>query len=202
VTTTAKLAGSKLAWIDETTADSMFHRLGSHHLAIVELKVDKREEKDAEDEDQVVGLKVTNLTLATNELANHLRDLARAEFLRRKNGNQASLLDDDADSDEIIRRGKAVFRTCQTCLHDRTDETISHWLGDVDSDDAWCTWQADDCEVKAGESYEQHQDNEHPDRGDEQDDEDGGSRNTTEDEGDDDPADNTIDIFRSPATTP
>lgn len=154
---TAKLAAAKLndqKGVSDDLAAKMFHTLGSHHVAIVDLQVVDRTEGVSEK--QIVRLALDQLEIMEGPAADHCRDLMRAAYQNRS--DQLPLDGDDMESsDEIIARGKAVLLTCQTCLHPNTDQRIRHYQGDNPEDEnAWCTWSDDGTHVDTDDDSDQH----------------------------------------------
>lgn len=153
-TTTIKLAAGKLdqeRGVPDDLAATMYHTLGSTHVAIVELTVSERTEGTGDK--QTARLVVTHLEVIPNDdMAEHARDIARAVYRERTDRDQLSidsLADVPEDRDEIIRRGKGLL-PCPVCLHTQADDRIRH-APDPHADGAYCSWTVTGDEVKPGD---------------------------------------------------
>ncbi len=125
--TTAKLAARKLTeecGITDDRARAMFDRLGSTHMAIVELRATERTEDTGDA--QTVKLQLIHLELADADTADHLRDLARALYVGRTpiQLDIDSIDDVEPDADEIIRRGRNTLTALQTDDADTDDDLV------------------------------------------------------------------------------
>lgn len=83
--TTARIRTKALTntGLTDDHAERMFNNIGSHHLAIVELKVTQHAETD--DGEQKVDLIITMLEPSTTpDMDDHLRELARALAYERR----------------------------------------------------------------------------------------------------------------------
>lgn len=110
---TVKLAGATLNDVKGITDDlaaKMFANLGSHHIAIVDLKV--CEHTDSVDDKDKVLLKVSHLEIATEgDVETHLRDLSKAIHAKRTPTQltiDSNLDDVEPSAEEIVERGKAL----------------------------------------------------------------------------------------------
>lgn len=153
-TTQAKIAQRKLteeSGIPDSLADQMFNLQSGHWVAIVDLahldRTEGREEK------HVVRLEIGQLEIMTGDSADHCRELMRAAYLSRQPRGLDQVDQQEEDTDEIIARGRRKLKYCDTCLHERADQRISH-TPDPEADGAECKWKDTNEVVTPGEDDE------------------------------------------------
>lgn len=153
-TTQAKIAQRKLteeSGIPDSLADQMFNLQSGHWVAIVDLahldRTEGREEK------HVVRLEIGQLEIMTGDSADHCRELMRAAYLSRQPRGLDQVDQQEEDTDEIIARGRRKLKYCDTCLHERADQRISH-APDPEADGAECKWKDTNEPVTPGEDDE------------------------------------------------
>lgn len=151
--TTAKIAArakTDNTGITPDLADTMYHQLGSHHIAIVELRVAERIEGD--DDSHSVKLEVGRIEPAPDEFVeDHMRQLERALYFRRN--PQPALTTGDPSEPTVTavldKTGDLVLN-CALCEHKHADTSIAHARGEGDD---WppCIWRECGHVVVAGE---------------------------------------------------
>lgn len=135
--TTAQIRakGLEATGITEELARKYFDNLGSHHMAIVELKVDSRTIDS--DGHQKVHLVLTQVEPAESDTADrHLRDLTKALFMNRRlhdEDYQPTLDNTDANEPTV----EQVTAAGENRLLERdADGEPRLWDGTTDPDDA------------------------------------------------------------------
>lgn len=143
MSTTAKIAAlskTDTTGITPELADSMWNRLGSHHIAVVGFRVAERTE--GEDDSHAVKLEISYLEPSDDDdTAEYLRELQRA--LYRKRNPQPALTANDATEpnvDGIIHRG-AVHLTCPSCTAKWNARGVAHAPGPTDDGYPPCSWR-------------------------------------------------------------
>lgn len=111
-TTTAKIASCKLndeKGVDEATARSLFNKLGTTRIGIVELR--SRDRGENLSDRQVVMLEVIGLELAVEkDTEEFLRDLQRAIWRKREPQlDIQTALDVEPSEDEVLEKGHRLM---------------------------------------------------------------------------------------------
>ena len=125
-TTTAKIAAAncKDTGVTPTLAGKMWEKLGSRHIAIVELVVDERSE-DVGDE-RGVKLVVASVEVAADgDTAEHMRELQRAIYMARQSDKALTAGVEDTPKDVAIR-GQVTVLHCDRCVHSLGHPHINH----------------------------------------------------------------------------
>lgn len=124
--TTAKIASATLkdTGVTPALARKMWDKLGSHHIAIVELAVDERSE-DVGDE-RGVKLVVTSLEVAEKaDVAEHMRELQRSIYMARQPDKALTAGIEETPRD-VANRGQVTVLHCERCTHSFGNEHINH----------------------------------------------------------------------------
>lgn len=141
--TTAKIAArskTENTGITPELADDLYHRLGSHQMAIVEFKVAERTEGD--DDSQAVKLDITRVEPAADEVTeDHLHQLERALYFRR-NPQPALTTGDPSEPTvtAVLDASGALVMNCAECEHKYADTSIAHTRGTTE-DYPPCIWR-------------------------------------------------------------
>lgn len=125
-TTSAKIATAqcKDTGVTPELAAEMWKKLGSRHIAIVELNVAERSE-DVGDA-KGVKLEVTTIEPATDtEAAEHLREMQRALYLARQT-ERALTSGVEATPRDVVLRGQTSVLFCDHCGHSLGSKHINH----------------------------------------------------------------------------
>ncbi|MEV4158988.1 hypothetical protein [Nonomuraea dietziae] len=99
---------AKVAEALEEHTTTMFDRLGSRWVAVVELQAVERSEPADDEKPDTVKLRITELELATGENARHVRDVLAALYRLR---TTAGTLDEDSSAARILRTASGVLLT-------------------------------------------------------------------------------------------
>lgn len=125
-TTSAKIAAANLkdTGVTPDMARKMWDKLGSRHIAVVELVVDERTE-DVGDT-RGVKLTVTSIEVAgDNDMAEHMRELQRAIYMSRQSDKALTAGVEDTPKD-IATRGQVTVLHCDRCVHSLGHAHINH----------------------------------------------------------------------------
>lgn len=136
MTTTAKIAGlnCKDTGVTAKHAKEMWPKLGSAHMAIVELVVD--EHTESTDDSKGVKLLINQVELADDgDRAEHLRELQRAIYMARQ-PDKALTAGVEATPVDVVTRGKDLVLTCERCEHSLGDKAVNHGR----RDGVQCLW--------------------------------------------------------------
>ncbi|WP_183092928.1 hypothetical protein [Nocardioides stalactiti] len=125
-TTTAKIAAAscKDTGVTPDLAAKMWAKLGSRHIAIVELIVDER----SEDSGDTRGVKLTVASVepaVDSDAAEHLRELQRAFYTARQ-PNRTLLAGVEATPRDVIIRGQVEVLFCDHCGQSFGSRSINH----------------------------------------------------------------------------
>lgn len=126
MSTTAKIAAlskTKDTGVTPEHAKKMWPKLGSTHMAIVELTVAER----TEDTGAAKGVKlaINTIELATDETAEHARELQRALYLARQPDKTLTAGVETTPRDVVIR-GQVDVLHCDHCHHSLGADAINH----------------------------------------------------------------------------
>lgn len=144
-TTAAKIASlskTENTGITPELAQSMYDRLGSHHVAIVDFKVAERTEGD--DDSHAVKLEIRAIEPATDDIVDeHLRKLQRAQYFKR-NPQPALTTEDPTEPTvtAVLNQTGELVLSCAQCDHHYALTAIAHTRGTTD-DYPPCIWR--DC---------------------------------------------------------
>lgn len=125
-TTSAKIAAANLkdTGVTPDLARKMWDKLGSRHIAVVELVVDERNE-DVGDT-RGVKLTVTSIEVAGDkDLQEHMRELQRAIYMGRQADKTLTAGVEDTPK-EIAVRGQVTVLHCDRCVHSLGHPHINH----------------------------------------------------------------------------
>lgn len=124
--TSAKIAAANLkdTGVTPAMAGKMWDKLGSRHIAIVELAVDERSE-DVGDE-RGVKLVLTSIEVASDsDLAEHMRELQRAVYMARQPDKTLTAGVEESPRD-VATRGQVTVLHCDRCVHSLGHAHINH----------------------------------------------------------------------------
>ena len=102
--THAKIAAKGLAFtgFTEELASELFHKVGTHLMAIVDLQVVDRSGPNVKDKRQV-HLIIDGIEPATDDdMAEHLRELSRVGYLNRAHANGTATINSELDNERTV----------------------------------------------------------------------------------------------------